>query len=86
MQNPNDLATIEVHGIELHAKYMYHDDRREWIGIIYDSAEDAAFSLGVEFTESDIKLWCVNTMMKMEETQDWNCEAPDAYDRNQVLN
>lgn len=66
----------------LEGKYIWHDDRSEFIAIIYDDEEpDIVLTLGCEMTVSAIEDW-MELAMDNEPWVTGNPSAPDMYDRS----
>lgn len=66
----------------LQGKYLRHDERKEYIAIVYDAEEpDIVLSIGCEMTIHAIEDW-MQTAMDNEPWIDGNPSAPDMYDRS----
>ena len=66
----------------LQGKYLWYDERVEYIAIVYDTEEpDIVLSIGCEMTIHDIETW----MQLAMDNEPWiagNPAAPDMYDRS----
>jgi len=66
----------------LQGKYIWHDERKEYIAMVYDLEEpDIVLSIGCEMTVSAIEAW----MQLAMDNEPWikgNPAAPDMYDRS----
>ena len=66
----------------LQGKYIWHNERKEYIAIVYDTEEpDIVLSIGCEMTEPAIEDW-VQLAMDNEPWIAGNPAAPDMYDRS----
>ena len=66
----------------LQGKYYWHNERKEYIAIVYDTEEpDITLSIGCEMTVTAIESW----MQLAMDNEPWikdNPPAPDMYDRS----
>lgn len=63
------------------AKYLYHNERVEWVAVIYDDEEpNVILDIGCEMTETAIEDW-ITLALKNEPWVPGNPAAPDMYDR-----
>ena len=66
----------------LQGKYIWHDERKEYIAMVYDLEEpDIVLSIGCEMTVSAIEEW-MQLAMDNEPWIEGNPAAPDMYDRS----
>lgn len=68
--------------------YKYFPERQEWIGTIakHEGKDLELLCVGCELTETEIGLWCANTITMMREQDRLDVQAPDMYDRAKAIN